>query len=356
MRLPVSLVAIPLALIQVACTASPDRLDTQRSALIVSETPLCRVTLSKVSYDDPSTDDAEFMELSVERLGGGIANTDAGHSTGCGTGGAPSVVDAAGSTTSAALTLEQCGLSTIELLNGGSDPCSTYRTLAVGATVVPADDVVVVCSPDSVLATTTTCDVTMAGSSKLANGWLQNGPNDGFRFASGAAVSAEVSYDGVNSTCFQGAPASLVPETGQAADGGDDVNVACGAEFKLVSSTTLTPRKAPNCPSAADASTISSGGATSAGQGGTSSTQAVSTAAGATFGTTSQVLDQTQTGSLLEAGTAGASAQPMLPSKPSEPSACSVVNAGRGAGGAGGCATGLLVAIRILRRRARRHA
>jgi hypothetical protein len=217
----------------------------------------CRVTLAALSYDTPGADDAEFIELQVERFGG-EPNTEL--ETGAPAhGGVPDAgfraaadaavpADAARDGASGVLTLGDCGLSEIRLVNGGGAACDTYRTLPLSAIAVPADGYVVLCATDSTLAPRGLCDVTSAGASALKNGFLQNGPSDGLELVgANGEVLAELDYEGTPA-CFNGKAVPLAAETGEiTGEGGqseDDVDVDCDGAFSLRAAS-AAPLRAP---------------------------------------------------------------------------------------------------------------
>lgn len=212
---------------------------------IIAEAPGCRVTLTKASYDDPDGDDAEFLELYAERLV--LRTVDAGRPDAAipsdASSSAASMRDGSVSSDSGVTlvrTLGDCGLASIELVNGGSGACDKYRTLLVADVRVPEDGHVVVCAIDSSLAAAGKCDVSTLGTTTLKNGWLQNGPNDGMRFlGTSAEVLSEVGYEG-GPACFTSA-ARLVDETGMFSStvgpAEDDVNVLCSGQYRLVAAS-----------------------------------------------------------------------------------------------------------------------
>jgi hypothetical protein len=211
-----------------------------RAGVAISEGAGCRVSLTKVSYDDPGADDAELLELFVERLSDAGASADAGLASS----------DAAAGP--AMLTLGDCGLGALELVNGGGGACETYRTLPLSSLPVPNDDYVTFCATDSLLAGV--CDVKTAGLSALKNGWLQNGPSDGLRFVDrDGSVMLELAYEG-GPPCFARDALHLVDETGQlagASEPTDDVNTFCGDRFVLLSPAAAPLRGEAGCPVAA---------------------------------------------------------------------------------------------------------
>jgi hypothetical protein len=215
-----------------------------------------------VSYDSPGADNEEFIELVVDRLAVPPPRPPADaaegarppmpachvpHDSGISRPDAAEIPDAANDSAPHALTLADCGLSELRLVNGGAGACDEYRVIPLGAVIVPDDGFVLVCAQDSVFASS--CDVNTAGRSAIRNGFLQNGPNDGFRFLDGAgAVALEVGYEG-GPACFSGV-VTLVDETGEAsgAPGQDDVNRACDGKFDLAPASEA-PLRAPNrCP------------------------------------------------------------------------------------------------------------
>jgi hypothetical protein len=197
----------------------------------------CRVTLSKLSYDDPGTDDAEFIELRVDRTVPvpGLAARDAG-------------ADAApAASADAAVTLGACGLAALELVDGQGGACSVYRTIPVADLQVPDDDVVVLCSAGTAFAAS--CDVTTAGPSALKNGWLQNGPSDGVRLRGTSGAAVEIGYD-PPPACFGAAALRVPDESGEVAGPGvvDDVATLCDGTFVLLSAVDAPLRAPPRCP------------------------------------------------------------------------------------------------------------
>lgn len=236
-----------------AGVAAPD-------ALVISETPFCRVSLTKFSYDGPGADDEEFVELVVERFAndpgivpppGGAQPPTPPCNTSHGAGDAsPGAIDAAPPTADAdarsgALTLGDCGLGEMRLVNGGAGACDEYRVIPLGSVVVPGDGFVLICAQDSLFAAS--CDVNTAGRSALRNGFLQNGPADGLRFVGAlGAVALEVAYEG-SPSCFSPGAYAAVDETGEASGspGSDDVNVVCAGRFELKPASEAS-RRAPS--------------------------------------------------------------------------------------------------------------
>jgi hypothetical protein len=212
--------------------------------IAVSHGPECSVALVAASYDDPGVDDAEFVELRVD----GSRRHDAGASQ------LRASLDAgsdgsAGNDAGASPTLASCGLAALDLVDGANGGCATYRHIPLGAVPIPADGYVVLCTAGSTVDARAHCDVTTAGSSALRGGWLQNGPNDGFRFVPVADGPIVVAYEG-SPACFPTGSAELSSESG--AYGGDatidDVNVACGGRFVLLSEGDVPLRAEPACP------------------------------------------------------------------------------------------------------------
>lgn len=159
----------------------------------------CSVQLSRISYDSPGADAAEVLELRV------------------------SGTFTAGSSRA---TLADCGLSVIELINGGASDCSPYRQIPVAAREVPDDGYFVLCSAEAQGTLGLVCDFTDWGKSKLSAGWLQNGPADGLRLL-GTEVKS-FAYEGVPPSCSDDW-LELPADTGQPIDDSDDIIAACGA-------------------------------------------------------------------------------------------------------------------------------
>jgi hypothetical protein len=251
------LLALIIALVLVVRTAAavPD-------ALVISETPSCRVSLTKLSYDGPGADDDEFIELVVERFAtdtGGPPKKDAGPpapacngshepaDAGARAGDAMAPSDARADVVSGRPTLGDCGLGELRLINGGGGACDEYRTIPLGSVAIPDDGYVVLCAQDSVFSAA--CDVDTAGRSALRNGFLQNGPTDGLRFVGvSGAVALEVGYEGAPA-CLSPSASRMVDETGEAfgAPGVDDVNVVCSGRFELRAATEAPFRGANPC-------------------------------------------------------------------------------------------------------------
>src|SRR5262249_32014121 len=149
------LLSITLVLVRTAAAAP--------NALVVSETPLCRVSLTKVSYDGPGADDEEFIELFVERLGGtGAAGppsvpdapppqpTCTSPHRMADSGAPPSdaavLPDANADAASGKPILRDCGLVELRLVNGGGGACDEYRAIPLGPVEIPDDGYLVLCA------------------------------------------------------------------------------------------------------------------------------------------------------------------------------------------------------------------
>jgi hypothetical protein len=259
-----SLVSRPLALLAFSYTLGLALFEKPASAAVaepsgapISSTARCSVSLGKVSYDDPGADDAELVELYVERRAGTGSTHAASVMTGgqgCGSAKDASPGSDAGTSMDAsdvALTLGDCGLGALVLVDGAVGKCVDYRTIPLSQVVVPRDGHVLICAADSVLAAHGVCDVMQAGRSELKNGWLQNGPNDGLRFVGADDEPLlDVTYEGAP-PCWSAPATPLVPETGQASDfpvPTDDVNVFCDGRFVLLQQGYALPRHPPICP------------------------------------------------------------------------------------------------------------
>jgi hypothetical protein len=242
--------AIALASVASVALAAPSSSPPPESGVVVSRGADCSVALVATSYDDPGADDAEFIELRV------VLSNDAGVPSRAGVSNSPSHADLdASADASAAIdgsagpTLASCGLDALELVDGANGGCATYRHIPLGAVAVPADGYVVLCAAASTVDERAHCDVTTAGRSALRAGWLQNGPNDGFRFVPVADGPVAIAYEG-RPACFPAATVELALESG-AFDGDatvDDVNVACGGGFVLLPDGDVPLRTEPLCP------------------------------------------------------------------------------------------------------------
>jgi hypothetical protein len=239
LRSPVPFV-LSLAVASIGTLAGAAAAAPSPGVLVIAEGARCRVLMTKVSYDDPGADDAEFLELYVERWSSSPAlGADSGIS--------PTPDGAVGA---AVLTLGDCGLESLELVSGGGGACDTYRTIPLSAIPVPDDGYVTFCGTDSTLAGTP-CDVMAAGRSALRNGWLQNGPSDGLRFRARDGSSAlELAYEGAVG-CFGPSARQLANETGQmpgTPEPADDVNTFCGDAFVALPLVDAPLRHEAVCP------------------------------------------------------------------------------------------------------------
>jgi hypothetical protein len=184
----------------------------------------CHVELSKLSYDSPGADAAEFLELVVMGR-----------------------VESHG----ARATLADCGLDTLQLVNGADAACGSYRQIPVGDRSVPSDGYFLLCAADAQAALGVSCDLTEWGRSKLAAGWLQNGPSDGLRLV--GSKPRAYSYEGLPASCTGEPWIELPLDVGEASDGSDDVLAACNGEFALRRLAEAPLRTATHCSSTADA-------------------------------------------------------------------------------------------------------
>lgn len=294
------------------CLARSALAAPSHAGLFISEGAGCRVLLTKMSYDDPGADDAELLELFVERSADAGAPTDAGR------------VPRDGAAGTAMLTLGDCGLGALELVNGGGGACDTYRTIPLSSLPIPPDAYLVFCATDSVLAPA--CDVKAAGLSALRNGWLQNGPSDGLRFVDrDGSAALELAYEGAP-PCFAANARHLADETGQltgASDPTDDVNTFCGAGFALLSPAAAPLRDDAHCPVAlprapGDAAVTTQGGVSSSDSGAAERPWTTERAP------KSPSSDSPAASALLEID-AGLVALAKTPSAPPKPPGCAVV-------------------------------
>ena len=272
LRVPV---AIAIAVSPGAVLAAPA---PPQNGVVVARRDACSVSLVATSYDDPGVDEAEFIELRVEGSsnlepdGTSSANDATPRNVSAGTaaiaeeGGVPADAGADAAPPSdpppspdadVSPTLASCGLSELDLVDGANGGCAVYRRIPLGDVPIPADGFVVLCPAGSSVDDRAHCDVTAAGRSALRGGWLQNGPNDGFRFvASQSGGAVDIAYEG-RPACFGSDGIALSTESG--AEGGDaavdDVNVACGGRFVLLAQSAVPFRSNPMCPVPQDAST-----------------------------------------------------------------------------------------------------
>lgn len=178
----------------------------------------CKVRLSKLSYDSPGADSAEFLEL---RISGSV--------------------ESAGQRA----TLGDCGLTHITLINGADANCASYRQIPVASQLVPVDGYFTLCSSDAQATLGTTCDLTNWGTSRLSNGWLQNGPTDAIGLLGPEPI--HYAYEGVPS-CGAASWHELPADTGEAIDGADDVIAACGDQYIRLSLAQAPLHGPAQCP------------------------------------------------------------------------------------------------------------
>jgi len=205
-------------------------LDAKHSLVQRIEATRCSVELSSLDYDTPGTDTSEFVVLAITAPRG-----DGG-----------------------ALTLGDCGVESLELLNGADD-CAVYRTIALRDVPVPEAGFLAVCSDGASLPFA--CNVSMAESGPLRAGWLQNGPDDGLRITGDGPVRQYI-YDARGASCVA-SEAIVLPRDANEASGGGNVVARCDGAFQLVSSDAVGANLAPRCPSA---ETTSAAGATQFGE------------------------------------------------------------------------------------------
>jgi MYXO-CTERM domain-containing protein len=360
-----------VAATSVARAAPPS---TASEGLAISASARCRVALTKVSYDDPGADDAELIELQVTSLQGALPAAagvhDAGAVATCGSGrpspgangGADAsgpdggALDAAAGGGEAPVTLGDCGLRELSLLDGNGGACNVYRTISLADVPLTPDGWVTLCAAGSALDALQGCDVTSAGHAALKAGWLQNGPSDGLRFVGtdGAAL-LDVGYEG-GPACFSASARSLVTETGESAasasgDPTDDVNVYCGDHFELLPATAAPLRAAAACPVVV----TSDGGASDA-------TRTLTSAEAGTMdsgwsperapSTPSRRKAAATSASYLDAGAPPSSPAASMP----KPPGCAVSPGGSAAAPRAGClaALGVVALSAVIRRRRRR--
>lgn len=166
----------------------------------------CHVRVTRLSYDDPGSDDHEFIELRVEAE-------------------------------QVSATLGECGIEELWLVNGSTGSCQPYRQLRLGDVVPDPRGFIVICSKDSPLHHDVVCDVT----SNLPNGWLQNGPDDGLWLM--GAVEHRYVYASQSGACSSGAVE--LPTESPAVD--DDVSAWCNGAYVLVE-LSQAPLRSTACP------------------------------------------------------------------------------------------------------------
>jgi hypothetical protein len=176
----------------------------------------CEVVLSRLSYDDPGTDDAEFLELRVEPP--------------------------------QAILLSECGVAALRLVGGGAGECNEYRTLDLAGVLSDARGFAVLCSADSLLHQDVVCDATTFGGQKIGNGWLQNGPDDGLELLAASATPLRgYAYAVSSGNCPSGADVvHLPPDTGPPKGEVDQVLVNCDGVF-LAASLADSPLRSESC-------------------------------------------------------------------------------------------------------------
>ncbi len=130
-----------------------------------NDCPVAQLVINEVDYDQPSSDTAEFIELTN-------------------VGGAPADLSA----------------FTLELVNGNGG--SVYRTLALPAASLAPGDTFVVCGNAFLVAN---CDLDVTPDSNL----VQNGSPDAIRLLRGATVVDALSYEGDVAGAVEGSGAGL---------------------------------------------------------------------------------------------------------------------------------------------------
>jgi len=263
----------------VACgdnSGSPaDSVGSDQEAVVVASSADCRVELTKVNYDNPSTDTANVIELHVVRT-----------------------------SATAATTLGDCDLSKLVHVSGTNPrSCSVAWTVDLANVAIPNDDYVVICGHGSSI---TACDITTSTTGNLAADMLQNGDSDGLAFydSTGAAVS-DVVWEGING-CFTSPRQTEIQKEGNGSP--DMVNIACGADYILADVGTAPLRKPNPCPVVPDAGAggAATGGASTGGAStGGASTGGASTGGASTGGTSTggAATGGTSTGGAATGGT-----------------------------------------------------
>jgi hypothetical protein len=179
----------------------------------------CSVRLERLSYDDPGTDDEEWLQLSVSNGEG-------------------------------ALSFLECGVLALEIVNGDDPGCAAARRIELGSRAIPESGHLVICSAESTVASGWGCDVTESATGALNDGWLQNGPE----------TVRLVGIDEEEIWSFpygRGGHCSSTPELpedqgGIEVDGAevDDVLVRCGEGFARLAAPEAPPRAPARCPDA----------------------------------------------------------------------------------------------------------
>jgi hypothetical protein len=121
----------------------------------------------------------------------------------------------------AGLTLADCGLDSIELINGGRDDCPSYRSLDVAAVPIRADGTVLICN-----ASLADCDFGHSGQATLRDGWLQNGPHDGVAFV-GRTPKRYIYEFEADRPCASASDLLVGADPGALIDGEDEVLASC---------------------------------------------------------------------------------------------------------------------------------
>lgn len=159
--------------------AADAALPSTLSAADAGQAP-CHVVLSRLSYDDPGTDDDELLELSVRGAIGGSAR------------------------------FQDCGLERLELVSAAPS-CSVYRTLEVGQLPIAANRHLVVCVAAGALDDDLGCDLTASSIGELQPGWLQNTVGAGVHAKSGTGATVFHYTYGQGSCGASAEPAEILP-------------------------------------------------------------------------------------------------------------------------------------------------
>jgi hypothetical protein len=171
----------------------------------------CDVRLNKLSYDDPGTDDAEFIELAVVCSAPANASVDSDATT----------------------DVSQAGVAEIRLINGGSNACDAYREISLPDQRLAAAGFITICAAGSELDLDLGCDLTSAVDGPLGSGWLQNGPGDLLELVdAGGTVLLSYVYGAEDSPCRLAQTETLPNDPGPS-DGEDEAIVDCGNGYEV---------------------------------------------------------------------------------------------------------------------------
>ncbi len=303
----------------VACSSTSDTAENEpvtasrSSEVVVATAAGCQVSWTKIDYDNPGTDDSEFIELRIRR------------------------------TSLSANTFGDCGLKRIDLINGNAtQSCAVYASFDLENVAIPGDDFFVLCNDDGPLGAV--CDIDAGGL-----GWLQNAGGSETDEVSFVSTSDKETvhgwYGGANAPACVPAtdPGTVVrAEREFNSENPNQVNLDCGSGFTKTDESLAKPGT-ESCSTgtggsggsggSAGSSSGGSGGSVTGGTGGSSSGGSAGSSAGGTAGSSAGGTGGSSSGGAAGSSSGGASGS-------SSGGSSSGGAAGSSSGGAAGSASG----------------